>query len=400
MKWSERRLDELGTLSRGRSRHRPRDAPHLYGGPYPFVQTGNIRCADLHLTEYSQTYSEAGLDQSRLWPAGTLCITIAANIAETAILGIDACFPDSVIGFIADEKQCDARFIKYRFDTIKRRYQQVSQGAAQDNLSQEKLLSFTLTVPPVEVQRRIADVLSAYDDLIENNRRRMALLEEAARQLYEEWFVRLRFPGREHTRFTNGIPEGWISKPLGDVAEFRLGKMLDQKKNKGDLMPYLANVNVRWGEVDLSNLREMRFEDNELDAFGLKCGDIVMCEGGEPGRCAIWKNQLPGMMIQKALHRIRARQNVNHVYLYHSLRHKAQSGQFAMFFTGATIKHLPREKLAKVEVEIPPARLMTLFLEQASPIEDQISLLQTANRCARQARDLLLPRLMSGQIQV
>ena len=100
MKWEERHLDDLGLVARGRSRHRPRDAAYLYDGPYPFVQTGDVKHADLYLTSYSQTYSEAGLEQSKLWLQGTLCITIAANIAETAILGFDACFPDSVVGFV------------------------------------------------------------------------------------------------------------------------------------------------------------------------------------------------------------------------------------------------------------------------------------------------------------
>ena len=95
-------LDQLGQVARGRSRHRPRDAAQLYGGPYPFVQTGDVKRANLYLSEYEKTYSETGLAQSKLWPAGTLCITIAANIADTAILGIDACFPDSVIGFTSD----------------------------------------------------------------------------------------------------------------------------------------------------------------------------------------------------------------------------------------------------------------------------------------------------------
>jgi type I restriction enzyme S subunit len=140
MSWTPQRLDQLGYLSRGRSRHRPRDAAHLYEGPYPFIQTGDVKHAGLYITSYEQTYSEAGLEQSRLWPAGTLCITIAANIADTAILGIDACFPGSVIGFIPDEKKADARFVKYLFDaTIQRHVQQFTQGAAQDNLSQEKL---------------------------------------------------------------------------------------------------------------------------------------------------------------------------------------------------------------------------------------------------------------------
>src|SRR3569623_376107 len=97
--WRLLTLRELGTVERGRSRHRPRNDPSLYGGPYPFVQTGDIKAAGLRLHEYSQTYNEVGLAQSRLWPAGILCITIAANICDTAILGIPACFPDSIVGF-------------------------------------------------------------------------------------------------------------------------------------------------------------------------------------------------------------------------------------------------------------------------------------------------------------
>ncbi len=220
MSWAPRRLDQLGYVSRGRSRHRPRDAAHLYDGPYPFIQTGDVKHAGLYITEYQQTYSEAGLEQSRLWPAGTLCITIAANIADTAILGFDACFPDSVIGFIPEPRKSDARFVKYLFDTtVQRRVQQFTQGAAQDNLSQEKLLSIEFLVPEADEQKSISDILSAYDELIKNNQRRMALLEEAARQLYREWFVRLRFPGHEHTRIANGIPEGWERVPTTEAVD-------------------------------------------------------------------------------------------------------------------------------------------------------------------------------------
>ena len=156
MSWEAKGLDELGYVSRGRSRHRPRDAAHLYGGPHPFVQTGDVKHAGLYLTEYTQTYSEDGLAQSRMWPAGTLCITIAANIADTAILGFDACFPDSVIGFIPDDKKADARFIKYLFDALlQRKYKQFTQGAAQDNLSQAKLLSLKFPIPGISEQKQM-----------------------------------------------------------------------------------------------------------------------------------------------------------------------------------------------------------------------------------------------------
>ena len=218
MRVQEMTLDQLGSVSRGRSRHRPRDAEFLYGGPYPFVQTGDVKKAGLYLRDFDQTYSDAGLAQSKIWPIGTLCITVAANIAETSILDIEACFPDSVIGFIADPEKADARFVKYLFDAaLKMRFQSFTQGAAQDNLSQAKLLSIKFPVPEPVVQTEIAGILSAYDDLIENNRRRIALLAAAARLLYREWFVHFRFPGHEHVKIVDGIPEGWEAYKLGDL---------------------------------------------------------------------------------------------------------------------------------------------------------------------------------------
>lgn len=149
----------------------------------------------------------------------------------------------------------------------------------------------------------------------------------------------------------------WDRKPLGAVADLCLGKMLDQNKNRGEPFPYLANVNVRWGEFELSDLRTMRFELKEMDRYGLKFGDIVMCEGGEPGRCAIWKDQVPGMMIQKALHRIRPKNFLDYRFLFYSFLHFGYTKVFDQFFTGATIKHLPGEKLAKIEIDIPPLHI-------------------------------------------
>lgn len=164
----------------------------------------------------------------------------------------------------------------------------------------------------------------------------------------------------------------WPRKQLELVADFRLGKMLDEKKNKGDLMPYLANVNVRWGEFEFNDLREMRFEDHELDTFGLRYGDIVMCEGGEPGRCAIWKDQRPGMMIQKAIHRIRPHACLDNEFLYYNFLHMGRTGYFAQLFTGATIKHLPREKLALLEIPVPPLSIQKRIAKIFSAYDDVI----------------------------
>ena len=164
----------------------------------------------------------------------------------------------------------------------------------------------------------------------------------------------------------------WPTQKLETVADFCLGKMLDQKKNRGEPLPYLANLNVRWGEFDLADLREMRFEQHELDRYGLKYGDIVMCEGGEPGRCAIWKEQCSSIMIQKALHRIRPHDCLRPEFLYYFFLYKGRTGHLASLFTGSTIKHLPREKLALVEVPVPPHSTQDQIASVLSAYDDLI----------------------------
>jgi len=164
----------------------------------------------------------------------------------------------------------------------------------------------------------------------------------------------------------------WTSKPLAEVADFCLGKMLDDKKNRGEPLPYLANINVRWGECDLGNLREMRFEHDEMERYGLKYGDIIMCEGGEPGRCAIWKEVVPGMMIQKALHRIRPLDCLDYRFLFYSFLHIGRTGRFVPLFTGATIKHLPREKLAKLEIAFPRLDVQQRIADILSAYDDLV----------------------------
>ena len=180
----------------------------------------------------------------------------------------------------------------------------------------------------------------------------------------------------------------WTVKRLDQVADFHLGKMLDEKKNKGDPLPYLANVNVRWGEFELSDLRFMRFETSELERFSLEYGDIVMCEGGEPGRCAIWKDQLPRMMYQKALHRIRPRKGVDNQFLYYAFLHKGKRGGFSPLFTGSTIMHLPKQQLAKVEMELPKLseqqRIASLLSKYDELIENNKRRIELLEKSARQ----------------
>lgn len=164
----------------------------------------------------------------------------------------------------------------------------------------------------------------------------------------------------------------WEKVRLGDVTDSCLGKMLDQAKNKGEYQPYLANLNVRWGTFDLDNLSQMKFEDNEQERYGLKYGDLVVCEGGEPGRCAIWKDQIPGMKIQKALHRVRVHDCLDYRYLFYWFLLAGKQGTLEQYFTGATIKHMPGQKLKSVIIDMPPLNTQHRIADILSAYDDLI----------------------------
>lgn len=172
----------------------------------------------------------------------------------------------------------------------------------------------------------------------------------------------------------------WKEVKLGEITDSCLGKMLDAKKNRGIPQPYLANVNVRWGSFDLEDLPLMRFEESENERYGLKFGDIVVCEGGEPGRCAIWKDQVPNMKIQKALHRVRCHENVDYRFLYYYLLWAGQKGLFDQYCTGSTIKHLPGEKLKLLPISLPPPAEQRRIAEILGSLDDKIELNNAINR--------------------
>lgn len=161
--WPTQPFGSVGSLDRGRSRHRPRDAAELYGGPYPFIQTGDVANSGGHITKYAATYSEAGRAQSKLWPKGTLCITIAANIAKTGVLGFDACFPDSVVGFQPGDDVTTA-YVQGWLSFLQPTLEANAPQAAQKNINLEILRSLPVPVPPkrlqVQFEFRCAEVRS------------------------------------------------------------------------------------------------------------------------------------------------------------------------------------------------------------------------------------------------
>lgn len=157
------KLSDLGLLERGKSKHRPRNDPALLGGPYPLIQTGEVTNSGVYIKDYSSTYSDLGLAQSHMWPKGTLCITIAANIAQTAILNFDACFPDSVVGFISNDNSISTIYLHYWFTFFQKILDAQAPQVAQKNINLKILSNLKVIVPPLLLQQEFSSFVQQVD---------------------------------------------------------------------------------------------------------------------------------------------------------------------------------------------------------------------------------------------
>ncbi len=392
--WKKVRLDEMGTISRGRSKHRPRNDPSLFDGKYPFIQTADVKNTNLYISEYSQTYNEKGLSQSKLWQPGTLCITIAANIADTGILSIPACFPDSVMGFIPFKEVSDARYVKYCFDILQRECKAISVGAAQDNLSWDKLSRIQFPCPPLETQQKIAGILSAYDDLIENNRKQIKLLEEAAQKLYKEWFVKLNFPGHENVKIVDGVPEGWKKGMLSDIA-IDAGKPVN-KKDRNIYTYYLPIDCLPKKSLSYISYNSVELAESSLCSF--KEGDVVF------GAMRPYFHKVviarDSGLTRNTCFVINSTSVELYAYLVLLLFSVDTINYATKVSVGTTMPYVRWNDFIKMQVLIPDNKSLITFskitlpyFEKMNKLADQIQLLQSA-------RDKFLPRLMSEEFEV
>lgn len=187
MDWEIKPLSELGKLNRGVSKARPRNSPELLGGPYPLIQTGEVANAKTYITSFNSTYSEKGLAQSKMWPKGTLCITIAANIAQTSILTFDACFPDSVVGFIS-RNMTNELFIHYWFSFFQKILDEQAPQVAQKNINLKILSELNVIVPPLSLQNRFAAFVEYVDQQKQTVQQSLEKLELMKKALMQEYF--------------------------------------------------------------------------------------------------------------------------------------------------------------------------------------------------------------------
>jgi type I restriction enzyme S subunit len=266
--------------------------------------------------------------------------------------GEDGVFAGYLIRFKIDQKKALPAFI-FRFLQTKDYWRQLGshkRAVAQPNVNAKQLASIRFPLPPIPEQERIVAILEAAEELRRSR-------EQADRRTGD------LIPALFHEMFGDPAknPKGWDTLMFEEVCESRLGKMLDAKRQTHDNQrPYLRNVNVKWDRLDLSDLQEMDFNEADREVFRLRRGDILVCEGGEVGRSAIWNDEMQECYFQKALHRVRPIEGLAvPEYILHLMWSLSLGGGFRESVSSATIAHLPGIKLKKIRIPIPP-----LFLQR------------------------------------
>ena len=362
--WNENKLSDLGVFSRGKSKHRPRNDERLFaGGKYPFIQTGDIKDANLYIKNHTQEYGEFGLKQSKLWNKGTLCITIAANIAETAILSYPACFPDSVVGFNAYESQSSEIFMYYVFEYIKASIQNVASGSIQDNINIDYLTTLNFKIPEKNYQDMIVALLGAIDKkIIFNNDINDNLLAMA----YDIYMY----------SFYGKIPNGKLKDILveADKSSVQVG---EAKQSTGEYPFFTSGSAILKWDTPFVNGRNC-FLNTGGNA------DVKFYVGEAAYSTDTWC--------------ISSNKNMSD-YLYLllvSIRPELNQ----KFFQGTGLKHLQKPLLKDRDIYIPDFEELQIFNEQVNPMFNVISENTRENQELIALRDWLLPMLMNGQATI
>ena len=305
---------------------------------------------------------------------------------------------------IAKEKCCIGRglaairyadcykYVLYYLRSVSKYLESKATGTTFSSISGDTIKDLPIPLPPLSTQHaivtRIETLFAELDKAVQHLRTAQQQLKIYRQAVLNHWL--------------NNEEGKWEMVKLGEVAEMCLGKMLDKSKNKGTYQPYLRNVNVRWGSFDLDDLLEMRFEESEQERYGIQIGDLIMCEGGEPGRCAIWNATVPNMKIQKALHRIRVKDSIYNKFVYYLFSLYAQNGRLEKFFTGTTIKHLTGQSLKSIEIPLPPLaeqqRIVAEIESRLSQAEAAAASIENALQQAEALRQSILKKAFSGEL--
>ena len=306
-------------------------------------------------------------------------------------------WPHNTALWVRDFKDNDPRFVYYKLQTL--HLERFNGGVSVPTLNRNVLDTLPLEVPVLSKQKRIASILSAYDDLIENNRRRIQLLEQAARLLYKEWFVHLRFPGHEDVKIKDGVPEGWERKHLSELVTTQYG--FTETATDQPIGPkFLRGTDInKTSYIDWSTVPFCPEDNLDFSKYALHVDDIVVIRMADPGKVAIIESEEKAIFASYLVRLTRkAGVELPALYLFYALSDDTYQGFISGASGGSTRKSASAKLLVDFNVLVPSTTFTALFMEQVRPLRKQIQRLLQQNSSLRLSRDLLLPKLMNGEI--
>ncbi len=367
--------------------------PTFYGGDIPWAVIGDLN--DGLVTHTAASITEHGLQQSsaKLVPVGAVMVAMYGSIGKLGIAGAQMATNQAIASAIPHD-WVDPDFLFYYLLSQRQSLDAAGKGATQRNIGQAVLKAWPIRYPELSEQRRIVALLEEHLSALDDASRSLKSVRERSEALWISALRRAQETAQKH---------GALSS-IGQLADTSLGKMLDAKRQVGELTPYLRNINVRWGRFDLDDLQTTPLTDADRNRLVLEEGDLLVCEGGEPGRCAVWRQPESGIAFQKALHRVRIAegQRMTPEFLAAMIEEGIRAGRWERFFTGTTIKHLPQQQLRRLEVPVPPMQLQEGLVAQLAEqrealdrLREQVAMTERREQSLRQA---VLAAAFSGRV--
>lgn len=402
--WTEKPLGELADVQLGKML----DQKKNIGDYHPYLGNDNVQWGSIELDEVKEMrFKDSELEKFAL-RNGDLLVCEGGDPGRCALwLRSDEMYYQKALNRVRVGKVLDPAFLFYELlymGKTREIRQYYTGGATIKHMPKAALESVLIRYPSLDEQRRIAGVLAAYDKLIENNRRQIALLEEAAQRLYKEWFIDLRFPGHETTPIHDGLSEGWRRTTLGAEVTVIRGASYSSDQLTDDGVNSLVNLGNIQPFGGYRAGREKPFAGTGKTEQQVEFGDVIIGLTEQAVGLAGYAALVPTMnhkaVISADLAKLIPHVSGSENYLYCSLRFGGLSRQLSPFASGTKIKHLKPADLALVEYVRPDELLLQRFCDAAKPLFANIDILLQQSAAAREARDRLLPKLMSGEIQV
>jgi type I restriction enzyme S subunit len=373
---------------------------NYYGGEIPWLRTQEVNFNRIFDTEIKIT--ENGLkNSSAKWiPENTVIVAMYGNSSgRVAINKIPLTTNQACCNLIVDEDKTSNLFLYYYLFNNYEILHGLAKGSAQKNLNAGQIKEYQIQCPELSVQKRIGEILGTYDSLIENNLRRIELLEEAARLLYREWFVHLRFPGHEHTKITNGVPEGWEKGVISNFYNSSSGGTPSRKN------PDFFNGEIKWVKTQELNNRFIIDTQEKITEYGLNKSSakifpkqtvLIAMYGATIGQLGILA--YPSASNQACCALMPKHEDANYIYVFLFLKESKQ-GLFNISM-GSAQNNINQQMIKDFKMFMPSKIIMENFVEMLKPSFEMILNSQNQIELLKQARDILLPRLMNGDIAV